>query len=140
MTCVSDVTSAKQARVLHHIHARLSLNLMIITPGTDLGIFLWEGTKIPLSKTITQTRQSQDNVTVLCQEEKHVPRKVREAIYIRKELSPTLNRDGGANCQDLMILYWQHLVVLGHHQYPEVDDQTSVNTQLPPADDGEQFL
>ena len=69
-----------------------------------------------------------------------MPRKVREAIYIKKELSLILNRDGGVNCQDFMILYWQHLVVLGHHQRPEVENQTSVNIQLPSADDGEWFL
>ena len=45
-----------------------------------------------------------------------------------------------ANCQDFTILYWQHLVVLGHHQRPEVENQMSVNTQLLPADDGEWFL
>ena len=36
-----------------------------------------------------------DNVEVLCREEKLLPRKVREAIFIKKETSPTLNRDGG---------------------------------------------
>ena len=30
-----------------------------------------------------------------CREDKLIPRKVREAIFIRKETSPTLNRDGG---------------------------------------------
>ena len=35
------------------------------------------------------------NVTVLCREDKLIPRKVREAIFIKKELKPTLNRDGG---------------------------------------------
>ena len=32
------------------------------------------------------------------------------------------------------ILYWQHLVVSGHHQHPEVEDHQSFNTQLPPAE------
>ena len=36
-----------------------------------------------------------DNVKVLCREDKLLPRKVREAIFIKKETSPTLNRDGG---------------------------------------------
>ena len=36
----------------------------------------------------------------------------------------------------IMILYWQHLVVLGHHQCPEVKDRQLVNTQLPDAEDG----
>ena len=37
-----------------------------------------------------------DNIKVLCREDKLIPRKVREAIYIKKETSPTLNnRDGG---------------------------------------------
>ena len=36
-----------------------------------------------------------DNIKVLCREDKLIPRKVREAIFIRKETSPTLNRDGG---------------------------------------------
>ena len=72
---------------------------------------------------------------------KTVPKKVRNSIYIKKELSPTLNRGRGANCQDFTILHdWQHIVVLGHHQRPEVENQTSVNTQLPPADNGEWFL
>ena len=35
------------------------------------------------------------NVTVLCREDRLIPRKVREAIFIKKELKPTLNRDGG---------------------------------------------
>ena len=35
------------------------------------------------------------NIKVLCREDKLIPRKVREAIFIRKETSPTLNRDGG---------------------------------------------
>ena len=69
-----------------------------------------------------------------------MPRKVREAIYIKKELNPTLNRDGGVTCQDFMILYWQDLVVIGHHQRPEVENQTSVNTQFLSADDGEWIL
>ena len=36
-----------------------------------------------------------DNIKVLCREDKLIPCKVREAIFIRKETSPTLNRDGG---------------------------------------------
>ena len=33
-----------------------------------------------------------------------------------------------------MILYGQHLVVLGHHQRPEIKDRQSVNTQLQSAE------
>ena len=40
------------------------------------------------------------------------------------------------NCQSSVIIYWQHRVVLGHHQRPEVNDHQSVNIQLPPAEDG----
>ena len=77
----------------------------------------------------------------LCQEEKKLyPRKWERPCILRKKLCPTLNRDAGMNCQDSMILYWQHLAVLGHYQYPEMENQTSVNTQLPPADDRELFL
>ena len=36
-----------------------------------------------------------DNVKVLCREDELLPRKVREAIFIKKETSPTLNRYGG---------------------------------------------
>ena len=36
-----------------------------------------------------------DNTKVLCREDKMIPRKVREAIFIRKETSPILNRDEG---------------------------------------------
>ena len=36
-----------------------------------------------------------ENVSVLCREDKFLPRKIREAIYIKKVTSPTLNRDGG---------------------------------------------
>ena len=36
-----------------------------------------------------------DNIKVLCREDKLIPRKVREAISIKKETKPTLNRDGG---------------------------------------------
>ena len=58
----------------------------------------------------------------------------------RENLTPPLIGMGGMNCQDFMILYRQHLVVSGNQQRPEVENQTSVNTQLPPADDGEWFL
>ena len=47
-----------------------------------------------------------DNVTVLCREDKLLPRKVREAIFIKKETSPTLNRDGGVNFQKSTIHFW----------------------------------
>ena len=40
-----------------------------------------------------------DNVKVLCREDILLPRKVREAIFIKKETSPTFNRDGGVNFQ-----------------------------------------
>ena len=44
---------------------------------------------------------------------------------------------GAMNCQRFMILSRQHLVVLGHQEYPEVKNRQSVNTlQLPPAEDG----
>ena len=36
---------------------------------------------------------ARDNIKVLCREDKMIPRKVREAIFIRKETNPTLNRD-----------------------------------------------
>ena len=74
---------------------------------------------------LTGHHLDKDNVTVLCLEEKTVPRKVREAIYTKRELGPILNRDRGVNCQDFTILDWQHLVVLGaswspqNHSYPE---------------------
>ena len=70
-----------------------------------------------------------------CLEDKLIPRKLREAIFIKKELKPTLNKDGSVNFQGFLILYWQHLV-LGHHQRPEVEDHQQVNTQLPIAEDG----
>ena len=35
-----------------------------------------------------------------------------------------------------MILYWQHRVVLGHHQRPKVKDRQSVNILLLSAEDG----
>ena len=56
------------------------------------------------------------NVTVLCWEDKLIPRKVREAIFIKKELKPTLNRDGAVNFQRFMILYGQHLTHLAAMQ------------------------
>ena len=40
-----------------------------------------------------------ENIKVLYREDKLLPRKVREAIFIKKEASPTLNRDGGMNFQ-----------------------------------------
>ena len=36
-----------------------------------------------------------DNIKVLCREDMLIPRKVREAIFITKETSPTLNGDRG---------------------------------------------
>ena len=36
-----------------------------------------------------------DNVKVLCKENKLLPRKVREEIFIKKATSPTFNRVGG---------------------------------------------
>ena len=36
-----------------------------------------------------------DNVKVLCREDKLLPHKVCEAIFIKEETSPTLKRDGG---------------------------------------------
>ena len=36
-----------------------------------------------------------DNIKVLCREDKLIPGKVREAIFISKETSSTLNGDGG---------------------------------------------
>ena len=41
-----------------------------------------------------------DNVKVLCREDKLLPLKVHEAIFIKKE---TINRDGGVNFQKSMI-------------------------------------
>ena len=56
---------------------------------------------------LTDHLLDKDNVTFLYRQEKikNVPRKVRETIYIKKESSLTLNRDGGANRRDFMILY-----------------------------------
>ncbi|XP_072025293.1 uncharacterized protein [Amphiura filiformis] len=45
------------------------------------------------------------NVKVLCREDKFLPRKVREAIKIKQETSPTLNRDGAENFLEYMILF-----------------------------------
>ena len=42
----------------------------------------------------TSHKPDLDNIKVLCREDKPIPQKVREAIFIRKETSPTLNRDG----------------------------------------------
>ena len=70
-----------------------------------------------------------DNIKVLCREDKLIPRKVREAIFIRKETSPTLNRDGAVNFQRLMIPYWKHLD-LGRHQRRVPGVNQSVNIQL----------
>ena len=44
-----------------------------------------------------------NNIKVVCREHKQKPRKVQEAIFIRKETIPTLNRDGGMNFQRHMI-------------------------------------
>ena len=39
------------------------------------------------------------------------------------------------HCRRSIILYWQHLVVLGNQLCTAVEDDQSVNTQLPTADD-----
>ena len=72
-----------------------------------------------------------DNIKVLCREDKDklLPHKVRETIFIRKETSPTLNRDGAVNFQKLMIPYWKHLD-LGRHQRRVPGVNQSVNIQL----------
>ena len=85
---------------------------------------------------ITGHELDSGNVEVLCREEKLIPRKVKEAIFIKKEPKPTLYRDGAVNFQRFMILYWQHRIVLGHHQCPEVKDRQSVNIQVPSTEDG----
>ena len=40
-------------------------------------------------------RPKKMEMSKFCAEEKFIPRKVKEAIFIKKELKPTLNRDGG---------------------------------------------
>ena len=44
-----------------------------------------------------------DNIKILCREDRLIPRKVQEVIFIWKETNPTLNRDGGVNFQRYMI-------------------------------------
>ena len=66
----------------------------------------------------------------------------RGHLYQERPFNPTLNRDRGrelSRLYDSMILYWQHLVVIGHHHHPEVENQMSVNTQFPSADDRDGF-
>ena len=56
-----------------------------------------------------------ENIKILCREDKLIPCKVREAIFIRKETSLTLNRDGAVNFQRFMIPDLKHQY-LGRHQ------------------------
>ena len=86
----------------------------------------------------TGHRPDIDNISVLCLEDKVVERKVREAIAIKKETNPTLNRDGGVNSQESTNLYWKHHQGQGHHLRPLLVED-SVYSQLPPADDGKGF-
>ena len=79
-----------------------------------------------------------DNIKVLCREDKLIPRKVREAISIKKETSPTLNRDGGVNFQEFMIPFWKHRDQGRHLRQISEEDQ-SVAIQLPPAEDGDGY-
>ena len=75
-----------------------------------------------------------DNIKVLCREDKLIPRKVREAISIKKETSPTLIRDGGVNFQKFMIPFWKHRHQGSHLRQVSEEDQ-SVPIQLPPTED-----
>ena len=82
-----------------------------------------------------------DNVEVLCREDKLLPRKVREAIFIKKKTSPTLNKDGGG--RELSKIYDSLLETPRTSRTPstassEVDQL--VRIQLPSAEDGEGFL
>ena len=63
---------------------------------------------------------------------------VSTTIFIRKETSPTLNRDGG-HFQRFTIHFLKHQDQ-GHRQrrVPGVDQSTAI--QLPSAEDGEGFL
>ena len=84
-----------------------------------------------------------NDIKILHREDKQVPLntiKVRENIFIRKETSPTLNRDGALISKDLyMIPFLKHLE-LGRlrRRVPEVDQLVTI--QLPSAEDGERFL
>ena len=80
-----------------------------------------------------------DNIKVLCREDKLIPRKVREAISIKKETKPTLNRDGGGvNFLKFMIPFWKHRDQGRHlHQVSEEDQLVAI--QLPPAEDGDGY-
>ena len=65
-----------------------------------------------------------------------LPRNVREAIFIKKELKPTLNRDRGRELSKIYDSLLATHLVLGYHQRSEVEDHQSVNTLLPTAEDG----
>ena len=68
------------------------------------------------------------NVKVLRREKELIQRKVKEAIAIKKETKPTLNRDGG---RELSKIYYSLLAKpssVGHHQRLELNDRQSVNT------------
>ena len=82
-----------------------------------------------------------DNVKVLCRDDKLLPRKVREAIFIKKETSPTLNRDEG---RELSKIYDSLLETPRSRTPPTASSRSvvdqSVRIQLPSAEDGEGFL
>ena len=77
-----------------------------------------------------------DNIKVLCREDKLIPRKVIEAISIKKETSPTFNRDGGVNFQKCTIPFCKHR---DQHLRQVSEEDQSVAIQLPPTEDGDGY-
>ena len=45
------------------------------------------------------------NIKVVCRQDKFIPRKVKEAIFIKRELNPTLNRDLGRELSKVFAHY-----------------------------------
>ena len=59
-------------------------------------------------------------------------------IPIKKETSPTLNRDGGMNFQKFMISFWKHRDQ-GHHLRQVSEKDQSVAIQLPSTEDSDGY-
>ena len=67
-----------------------------------------------------------DDIKVLCREDKLIPCKVREEICLKKDTSPTLNRDGlGALIfrNIYMIHFWEHRDQGRHLRQVSEEDQ-----------------